>query len=188
MQYSDQDILKALRQGDDHKALGALYKSLLPKVKRMVPEADKEEAKDIFQEALMIFYKQVMTNKFDEKYEIAAFVFSVSRNLWINRIKRKNRMINIDSSELDNLAEDSILEELMLNERKEEINLLFSKLEDKCKELLTYSIYQDLLMEDVCLRMGFTSVNAASTALYRCKKYLMDLVKNNQTIKNRLEI
>ncbi|MBX9853227.1 MAG: sigma-70 family RNA polymerase sigma factor [Cytophagaceae bacterium] len=180
MKYTDKDIIKAIRTGEDHKALEALYKEVFPKVKKIITDTDKgEEAKDIFQEALLIFYKQVIGNKFDEKYEVAGFIYTIARNLWINRVNKKKRTVNMNEEEVPVSVETSVLDKMLMEDRKEVIRKVFSKLGDKCRDLLTYTIFQDMSMEDVALRMEFNSANAATTAVFRCKQKLMAIVKDS---------
>ena len=181
MKYNDKDIIKSIRTGQDRKALEALYKNLFPKIKKLVTGGDRaEEAKDIFQEAMLIFYKQVIAGKFDEKYEVAGFIYTISKNLWINRVARKKRQVAISLEESGKTEEVTILDEMLVEDKKELIRKIFSGLGDKCRELLTYTIYQDLKMEEVATKMGFNSANAATTAAFRCKQKLMELVKNNK--------
>lgn len=184
MKYTDKVILKALRNGDDHKALEALYKAVFPKIKKLVNTSNdkEEESKDILQEALLIFYKQVMLNKFDEKYEIGGYIYTIAKNLWINRVKKKKRLVNVDYGEMPELPEGNILDEMELKERKVMVDNLFNQLDDKCKQLLTLTIFEELTMKEVSEKMGFTSANAATVASFRCKKFLMDLVKKNKSI------
>lgn len=186
--YKDKDILKAIRNGEDHKALESLYRELFPKIRKLVntTESKEEETKDILQESLLIFYKQVITNKFDDKFEISGFIYTIARNLWINRVKRKKRMVNVDQGLLPEIADDNVSDDLELNERREFAQQVFSQLEDKCKQLLTYTIFEELSMKEVAEKMGFTSANAATVASFRCKKYLMDLVKKNKVLNTLL--
>jgi RNA polymerase sigma factor (sigma-70 family) len=186
VKYTDQDILKAIRNGNDHKALEALYKTMMPKVKKLVTTSlDKEEeAKDVLQEALLIFYKQVVLNKFDEKYQVQGFIYSISRNLWINRAKRKQRMVTVDNNAMPEVIEYSSSDDMEVKERKELVQKIFAQLDEKCQQLLTYTIYEELSMKEVAEKMGYNNANAATVATYRCKKSLMDLVKNNKSIQN----
>lgn len=185
----DLDIINAIRGGQDQKALNVLYKSLLPKIKRIIglhTEAE-EEAKDLFHDALLIFYKQVLSNKYDEHFEIDGYIYSVAKNLWINKLKRRQKIEVVDphlmpENEIYEASDETIID----SEKKAVINKLFSMLDKKCNRLLTYTIYQDLSYEDIVLRMGFSSENAARTAHFRCKKYLMDLVKNNPRLSEML--
>jgi RNA polymerase sigma factor (sigma-70 family) len=183
--YKDKDILSAIRNGNDHKALEALYKSLLPKIKKIVNASyDKEEeCKDILQEALLIFYKQVMSNKFDDKYEIGGFIYTIAKNLWINRVKVKNRFVHVEDGSIPEGADTNALDNMELKERNKIVEELFAMLDDKCKQLLTYTIFDDLSMKEIAEKMDFTSANAATVASYRCKKHLIELVKKHKLTK-----
>ncbi|HEY8402328.1 MAG TPA: sigma-70 family RNA polymerase sigma factor [Cytophagaceae bacterium] len=188
MKTKDQEVLQSLRQGNDRKALEALYKSVYPKIKKLVNEGkdQEEEAKDIMQEALLVFYKQVMMNRFDERFEVEGYIYSIARNLWINRVKRKKRMVEFEQQELPELIEGNILDEMELEERKILVRKVFGQLENKCKELLTYTIYKELSMTEIAKKMGYNSANAATVASYRCKKYLLDLIKKSKSIYSNL--
>lgn len=186
----DLDIINAIKSGQDQKALQVLYKSLLPKIKKIVglyTEAE-EEAKDLFHDALLIFYKQVLSNKYDEKFDIDGYIYSIAKNLWINKIKRNQKVEIVDPYLMpENEIFEASDEKIIANERSEVITQLFAMLDEKCAALLTYTIYQDLTYEDIVDRMGFSSENAARTAHFRCKKYLMELVKNNPRLKEMLQ-
>ncbi len=185
----DLDIINAIKSGQDQKALQVLYKSLLPKIKKIVglhTEAE-EEVKDLFHDALLIFYKQVLSNKYDEKFEIDGYIYSIAKNLWINKVKRNLKIEIVDPHLMpENEIFEASDEKIVANERSEAIQQLFGMLDEKCSKLLTYTIYQDLTYEDIMERMGFSSENAARTAHFRCKKYLMELVKNNPRLKEML--
>ena len=102
MQIKDKSVIAAIKSGKDDKALKMLYNVLLPKIKAYIRSnnGSEDEAFDVFQDAVVIFFKQVVTGKFDTKYSISAFVYSVSRNLWINRVKNvSSRSIFRDSQE-----------------------------------------------------------------------------------------
>jgi RNA polymerase sigma factor (sigma-70 family) len=181
VKYTDKDIIKAIKKGDDHKAVEALYRDVFPKIKKFIAGNERiEEAKDIFQEAMLIFYKQVIAGKFDEKYEVAGFIYTISKNLWINRLNKKKKMVDLNQEEIPESGEKSILDNIMIEDKKELIKGIFSQLGDKCRELLTYTIYQDLSMEDVAVRMNFNTANAATTAMFRCKQKLLEIVKNSK--------
>jgi RNA polymerase sigma factor (sigma-70 family) len=181
VKYTDKDIINAIKKGEDHKALEALYKDVLPKIKKFIVGTERiEEAKDIFQEAMLIFYKQVIAGKFDEKYEVAGFIYTISKNLWINRLNKKKKMTDLNQEEIPEPGERSILDNMLMEDKKDMLKRIFSQLGDKCRELLTYTIYQDLSMEDVATRMKFNSANAATTAMFRCKQKLIEIVKNSR--------
>ncbi len=189
MQYTDKEILNSIRAGKEESALTFLYRKVLPKIKYYIlgNNGDEQEAYDIFQDAILIFYKQVKTDKFKEEYEIAGFIYSVSRNLWINRVKKKNKQVNLSDELPIESTDGNLLEGLITREREEHILTVLSALGERCKELLLYSIYHKFSMKEICVKMGFSTEDAAKTRNYKCKQKLIALVKDNPSVKNLLK-
>ncbi|HEY8400011.1 MAG TPA: sigma-70 family RNA polymerase sigma factor [Cytophagaceae bacterium] len=191
MKTKDKKIINAIRSGEDHKALETLYKCMLPHIIRMVNTgSDREEtAKDILQEAMLIFYKQVICNKFDESYPngIGGFIYSVAKNLWINQIKRSKKFIQIDSEDILDLRETNILDEIEFNERRELVEKIFSQLGSKCQELLKLTIYEEMTMKEVAEKTGYPNANAATVAAHRCKKNLTQIIKKYKSLYTLVE-
>lgn len=185
MRIKDKEVIAAIKEGRDDKVLNEIYQNILPKVTSFIRNnnGSEDEAFDVFQDAVMAFYKMVVTGKFDEKYEISGFIYTVSRNLWVNRVKKLNKQISVNTEGSKELEDVNFLESVYDEEKRSLVRILFNQLELKCKEILTYTIYQSMTMEDVCGRMGFASENAAKTSNYRCKKKLMELVKNSSLYK-----
>lgn len=182
----NQQILEAIKAGKDDKALNSLYTEIYPKIESFILKngGDTEEAADIFQDAVLIFYKQVKQGKFKEENPIAGFVFTVSRNLWYNRVKKKNRNNDLTEHEY-NIAEDRDVEgDLLTEEREKKINELLSHMEEKCKNILIDSIFNKLSMEEISEKMGFSSSDVAKTKNYKCKKKLIKVLQNNPEFKN----
>ena len=95
IKYSDQQIINTIKTGCDQGALKFLYNRCFPKIRAYVcsNSGTKEDALDIFQDAVLILCKQVKSNKYNEKYEMDGFIFSVSRNLWINKMKKESKQL-----------------------------------------------------------------------------------------------
>lgn len=187
MRYTDSEILDSIRKGKEDRALEFLYKSVLPKIKHYVlsNSGDDQEAYDIFQDAIMIFYRQVKLDKFKEEHEIAGFIYSVSRNLWINRAKQRNR--NVSAEGLSFVESDGdVLGGLISKEREVYVMNMLAGLGERCKELLLFTIFHKLSMKEVCEKMGFSTENAAKTRNYKCKQKLIELVKDNPSVKDLL--
>lgn len=186
---SDEEIIHGIQNGNDDKVLSMLYAEILPNVERFICKnnGSVDEAHDIFQDAIVIFYKQVKLNKFDEKYKIAGFLFSVSRNLWINRAKKLQRHVELTDNESHFDVDRSVLDDLITDERENLINKLLEEIGENCKEILMYSVYKKLSMKEICKLMGYSSENTAKTRNYKCKQRLIKLVQNNQFLKEELK-
>src|SRR5438105_811215 len=117
--YTDPEILEAIRKGKDKEVVKSLYDNVLPNVERFVcsNSGSQEDAFDVFQDALLIFYKQVIAGNYDHtKYKIAGFVYTISKNMWINHAKKQGRARKWEREQDRNQSEDSFLETVLDNE------------------------------------------------------------------------
>jgi RNA polymerase sigma factor (sigma-70 family) len=187
--YTDKEVLTAIRAGNDDEVLKYLYKHVLPRIKRYVIKnsGDEDDAKDIFQDAVLIFYKHVKLGKFNDENEIAGFIFTVARNLWINLARKKNRAVALTDEAMTYGTDETVAEQLITKEREEFVVKMFALLGETCRALLTYSIYHRLSMKEIKEKMGFTSENVAKTKHYKCKQRLIGIVKDNASIKDMLQ-
>ncbi|MCG8698694.1 MAG: hypothetical protein MI922_11635, partial [Bacteroidales bacterium] len=100
--YTDKEIIECLKTGNNSKALEFLYLDIFPKVKSYVisNSGNEDDALDIFQDAIVTLCNQIKLKKFNPEYQVAGFVYSVCRNMWINRAKRNKKMV-YTSEEID---------------------------------------------------------------------------------------
>ena len=189
MRFSDEEILKAIQYGSSEEVLDFLYRTVQPKVSMWILQnnGDKEEAQDVFQDAVIAFYRYVKMNRFKQGNSVAGFIYSVSRNLWINRAKQKSRFVS-DSEKHVNLAaeENDFYAQTISEDRAQRIQELLTQLGERCKELLTYSIFDNLSMEEISKKMGFSNANTAKTKNYKCKQRMIQLVKENEYFRSAL--
>ena len=186
----DSEILRAIREGENQKVLNQLYLTVLPRIVGYVMKnsGSEEEAKDVFQDAVVIFYKQVKMNQLELRQSIAAYLFTVAKNLWINKAKREQRMhVTDEVPEQEQKSEDNLLSLLITREREQQVINVFNQLGDRCAELLRYVFYKDYSLAEVKEIMGFSSAEVAHTQHYRCKKKLSKLVSENVLFKKLLK-
>lgn len=148
---------------------------------------NKEDAFDVFQDALLIFYKQVVKNNFDAKYKVFGYLYRISINLWINKVKKDKKIQLVGEIVEPEPEVMEIKENLLLGKDENIVKVLFSGIGEKCIELLTYSIYYNLLMEDIVIRMNFPSVSAVKMQQQRCKQKLMEEIEKNPSLVERLK-
>ena len=183
---SDSDILLSIRTGKNSRVLSYLYETTLKKVRSHIIRrgGNIEQANDIFQDAVIILFDTVRKNKFDERYTIEAFVFTVSKNLWINSIRKNKRISNYEDMGLfgNHITEENILSTLVNKERSEAVKGLFDKLNERCRQILHYYNHEGWSMKEISVKLGFTSEDVAKTSHYRCKKSLMKMIIGNKEL------
>lgn len=50
-----------------------------------------DDAKDIFQEAMIVLYEKVRSGTFELNCQIKTYIYSVSKRLWLKRLQQLNR-------------------------------------------------------------------------------------------------
>jgi RNA polymerase sigma factor (sigma-70 family) len=190
VKFSDKEIIQAIREGKDEKVVASLYSNILPVLTKYIcmNKGTPEDAYDLFQDALLIFVKMVATNKFDsDKYQIYPFILTVTKNLWINKVRKKGRGIRWEKTKLEEEEDMLILENMIDDERKKVLDLLFSSLGKSCIEILTLFYYQELSMKEIAEKMNLKSADVAKLKAYRCRKELSNKVASNNYLLEQLK-
>jgi RNA polymerase sigma factor (sigma-70 family) len=189
MMYSDREILEAIASGEDRHVLKYMYDKYFPRVKKFVMKnsGDSDSALDVFQDCMVVFYKYVMSCKFDTRYEVGAFLYTVGRNIWLNRMQKEKR--NVSFPEHTEFADEGsgIIDLLISRERENAVAGILEKIGRKCRELLQYSVFYKLRNSEICRKMGFSTENAVKTQKYKCIQKLAVLVKGMPELKSSLQ-
>jgi len=180
-----QEVLEAIINGHNTKVLNYLYKSALPQIIKFIcmNNGDEDEAKDIFQDAVVSLFTTVKLGKYDSGKDVNGFLFFVSRNLWINYVKRRGRQMDITKMQLS-IYEENQEAVIITREKEDQINEFLEKAGSKCRQVLKYVIYDDYSMKEIAKLMNFANEAVAKTTHHRCKQKLIDLVANNKTLIN----
>jgi RNA polymerase sigma factor (sigma-70 family) len=180
-----QEVVEAILSGHNTKVLNYLYKTALPQITKFIcmNNGDEDEAKDIFQDAVVSLFTTVKMGKYDIEKDVNGFLFFVSRNLWINYVKKRGRQLDISKMQMPQFQE-SQMAVMISDEKKVLIDQFLEKAGTRCKQVLKYVIYDDLSMKEIAKLMNFASEAVAKTTHHRCKQKLMELVANNKSVIN----
>ncbi len=175
----DQDILKNLQSGQRNKALKFLYKEF-PKIQSNVCSSGgtKEEAEEIFSDALMLLVDKVSKRDFELTSKLSTYLYGIARFLWLNELKKPRRKKELEWS--DTLILNG--EDLDYDSEKEEefkaLENVISQISEKCQKVFELFYYQKESMVTIAEMLGFTSVNSAKTQKYKCMEKAIVLAKN----------
>jgi len=176
-----ESIIKAIISGKGNEILSVLYKDTLSKVRNMVLKnnGNHEEANDIFQDSVLIFFKQVRNGSFNSTYDIDGYIYTIAKNLWIKRALKINKNVSLEYVDHKYSSSEGILEEVITNEKASALEEVMTKIGEECKRLLKLVAYEKLSMKEVCVEMNYSSENVAKTYHYRCKKKLTEFIKGS---------
>jgi RNA polymerase sigma factor (sigma-70 family) len=180
---SERLLLQGLAR-NDKKAIETIYKDNYNLVQALVinNSGTSEDAKDIFQEAMIVLYEKVQSGTFELNCQIKTFVYSVSRRLWLKRLMQQNRFIISDGQE-EAIAIDGEMEEH--EKRNTEFVMMeraMSGLGEPCKSLLEAFYLQKKSMQEIAAGFGYTNSENAKNQKYKClmrlKKLFFSQYKN----------
>lgn len=169
--YSDKEFLESIKKGDE-AALDYLYtKHYRMMVNMIIKNSGTEvEAKDIFQEALIVFWRKAMSPDFELTSKISTYIYSICQNLWRKELDRKKRL---SYEEADGIQESNFDKK----EKEKLVHQCINALGDTCKQVLTLYYFDGMSMNDIAEKLGFSNADTAKTKKYKCKKELDAIVK-----------
>lgn len=180
----NEQILLQLRSGQQKEAIAELYKAF-PSVRHFIRThgGNDDEAKDIFQESLIIFYKNAMKPEFKLTATVSTYLFSVSKYLWKDELKKKNRIVHFEVERPEEIFHSSYSEEQF-----GWMDKIIRSLGEKCMEILELFYYKKQSMEDIAQQLGYKNVDTAKTQKYKCMERAKNMAKEIQveSLKNEL--
>src|SRR6478752_10482798 len=139
----DEEIISKIKRGDE-SALDFLYRKNYRMMVKMIIKnnGSEEEAKDVYQESLIVFWQKAQTEEFVLTSKISTYLYSICQNLWRKELERKSRLTNEESDASEIFDMDK-------KERIEAINNCINDLGETCKKILTYYYFDKLSMTDI---------------------------------------
>lgn len=182
-EISDQEIIEGVSKGDS-KAINRIYKSYFPSISRMIinNNGSEDEAKDIFQEAVMVLYDKITQQKFELSSKLGTFLYAVSRRLWLKQLtKTGNTASTTDISDFEDIlqVEQDIEKHEELERRFEQMNVALSQLGEPCQTLLKDFYIANMSMQEICNKFGYTNTDNAKTQKYKCLQRLKKIYFNS---------
>lgn len=171
---------KILLQGlgrNDKKAVETIYKENFNIVQALVinNNGSADDAKDIFQETMIVLFEKVQTGTFELNCQLKTFIYSVSRRLWLKKLMQQNRFHMAEGHE-EVVAVDDEMEE---HEKRNTDFLIMEKamvgLGEPCKSLLEAFYMKKKNMLEIASAFGYTNAENAKTQKYKCLMRLKKL-------------
>lgn len=165
---TDFEIIELIQQNKTPKAIKALY-SYFKVIKKYIlaNSGTKQDAEDVFQEALLLTLEKIKNPSFNLTASLNTFLFSVSKNMWLEVLKTKKHMHEFKPENNFVLNDENELQKA--NDKKlETAETAFLKLGKQCKDLLVNFYYKQLSMQEIARLMGFSTEAVAKNQKYRC--------------------
>jgi RNA polymerase sigma factor (sigma-70 family) len=180
MSKTQPDYLSIVRSGDP-AGLRTLYQEFLPRIANHIMNkgGSLEDAKDVFQDAIIVLYEKARQPDFKLTSGFYTFLFGVCRNIWGNRLQKKSRT-EVTIPEDAKYKSDTDTEAMIY--QAEENRLFwdaFKKLGEDCQRLMRL-FFEKTKMDEITSLMGYGSVNYTKKRKFVCKEQLVRFVKEDE--------
>ena len=166
---TEEALISRIRNDDD-RALAELYKTQYPMVAHFIlsNSGTQDEAKDIFQETVLIFYEKIKDGSLTLTCQIKTYLYSVCRRLWLKKLAEKNRFSGvIDSENFISLENETELPE-ETEEKYAVMERAMNMLGEPCRTLLEDFYINANSMQDITEKFGYTNADNAKNQKYKC--------------------
>ena len=173
----EQELLKGLALSDK-RAIETIYKENYNMVQSLIinNNGTVHEAKDVFQEAMIVLFEKARSGTFELNCQIKTYVYSVCRRIWLKRLQQQNRYFVEMEAATETVHVDEDIDD---HEKKDEEFAILEKavinLGEPCKSLIEAFYIQKRNMQDIAVQFGYTNADNAKNQKYKCLMRLKKL-------------
>jgi RNA polymerase sigma factor (sigma-70 family) len=176
-ELNEQALLKGLAQNDS-KAVETLYKSHFTMIQHYVENNNGsfDDARDIFQEAMIALYEKVQLDSFVLTCQIKTYLFSICKHLWLKRLQQMGKYSSPLSAHEESISVEMDMGQI---EKKDAAFAIMDRslnsLGEPCKSLLEGYYLNKKGMQELANQFGYTNADNAKNQKYKCLMRLKKL-------------
>lgn len=171
---ADSEVIIGVLNGSKD-ILNQLYTAYFPMVLQLVMtnSGDEDDAKDVFQESVIVLYNKIKSGNFELSSKLKTFIYSVARRLWLKRLSQKSRNSgNIKDFEDVLPVEQDIDQHEIKDNQFKQMEQALGTLGEPCKTIIEDFYLNNSSMQDICEKFGYTNSDNAKTQKYKCLQRL----------------
>ena len=184
-EQNELDLLEGLAR-NDRQAIETLYAQHYRMIQSLIinNQGTLDDAKDIFQEAMIVLYEKAKSGSFELHCQIKTYVYSVSRRLWLKRLQQLQKYVpDINGMEDIVPVEEEVEAAEQRNADYQLMERAMMNLGEPCKSLLEAFYVQKKNMTEIAGTFGYTNADNAKNQKYKClmrlKKIFFAQYKND---------
>lgn len=132
----------------------------------------REDAEDIFHDSILIFYRRTEREGFQLECSPGTFLYSIARNLWRKRLRRKILREKVIEQIQTQMMEEPLAKYEDLGPYQTRLRAAFRKLPCPCRRLLNYFYFHKKKYEEIAVIMGISTAQVAKNQKLRCMQRL----------------
>lgn len=180
-----QTIIDTVRSGDE-QAFNAFYKYFYPRLySKFLPKIKSpQNTEDIISEAIYKFYKRfAIDGKKPLPKNSEAFLTIITKNLFIDFVKKENKQTALDDIQAGRLQADDYFETKDKNQQEQQKDVAmkqaWQKLSEMCQNLLTDAKFKHKTSRDEMLqKYAYKNRNTMDAKIAQCWKKFKILARD----------
>jgi DNA-directed RNA polymerase specialized sigma24 family protein len=153
-----------------------MYEEAFPNVARFVAShgGTVDDAKDIFQDALVIYYELSLENKLSIQVSDRAYLIGIAKHVWIRKYKKDKVAASLSSIESTIELPSDYFEPY-----DQSLLTLLEQTGKRCLDLMRAFYYDKLSLNQISKSFGFSGVRSATVQKFKCIEKMRAIVKEN---------
>lgn len=142
----------------------------------------EDDAKDVFQESIIVLYDKVKGGKFELSSKLKTFLYSVCRRLWLKRLSYKSRNVGSIQDFEDVLPVEEYIEDQEEKDRQfRQMEAALFRLGEPCRTIIEDFYINNKSMQEICIKFGYTNADNAKNQKYKCLQRLKKIFFSSET-------
>lgn len=146
-----------------------LYKTAFPATARYVSRlgGSVDEAKDVFQDALVIYYEKMVAQTLPENN--IGYLVGTSQKLWLQRYRESNLKSPLNDTDIAITEDETYSDKRLLN--------FLTRAGKKCMDLLKSFYYDQVPAIELAEQFGYSGVRSVTVQKHKCLEKVRETVK-----------
>jgi len=181
--------LQSQVQRDNEEGFLLLYDRLFEKVQAYIlrNKGDETEARDIFQESLLVLYKLAKQGRLTEVENTEAYLYTICRNRWLRYAQSRGRTVEITENHYNIPVDEVTITRIIDQERQRMLDRLLQSLGEVCYKILIYFYYEKKSMKEILDLLPFKTEQVIKNKKSNCLKKMRTLLEEYPQFKEMIQ-
>ena len=167
---------------NNKKAVDYIYEHFFNRIKYYIQNkgGGLDDAKDVFQDALVVIYKKAKEKDFELKSQFFTYLMGVCKFIWLNiRKKKANNTVTLKYEDTLTLQDSSVEQSIIEQERYNMYENNLQKLGELCQRILQL-FFNRKSMDEIAEAIGYQTAHSVRTKKYKCQTQLKKLIRSDK--------
>lgn len=166
-----------------NSAFSLLYDHYFSMVRNYVSRNSGQhtDAEDIFQDTMLVLLEKLQRDNFVLTASLKTYVFAISKNLWLKKLRSKSHYQVMDAHETDTFLNQLVHHIEEESTWMDKLQMYMGKITNHCKGLITDMFFHEKSIDQIQAEYGYTTRHNAQNQKYKCMQQLkLEKLKDEQ--------